>query len=115
LATVRGCDDDDDVRAVLVSVLSRRAYTVLSGTSGAQALEVARRHGAPIDLLVTDVAMPEMDGIELAAELRKKNPTAAVLYISGYTENADLLSAPLGPSTHCLAKPFIPGGLTPLV
>jgi signal transduction histidine kinase/CheY-like chemotaxis protein len=115
LETVLVCDDDEDVRALLVSVLSLRAYTVLSATSGAQALDVTRRHGAPVDLLVTDVAMPEMGGMELAAALRKTNPALSVLYISGYTDNADLLSAPLGPNTHYLAKPFLPGDLTRLV
>ena len=56
--------------------------------------------------------MPEMGGIELATELRKRYPGMRVLYVSGYTENADLLSAPLGPDTHFLPKPFLPGDLT---
>jgi CheY-like chemotaxis protein len=74
-----------------------------------------RKHEGKLHLLVTDVAMPGMGGVELAAELRKTHPSLAVLYVSGYTENATLLSAPLGPHTYFLAKPFLPGDLTRLV
>jgi PAS domain S-box-containing protein len=113
--TVLVCDDDDGVRQLLARVLSLRAYSVLSARSGKEALELARRNEGDIHLLVTDVAMPEMGGIELAAALRKTQPGLPVLYISGYTEHADLLSAPLGPDTYYLAKPFLPGDLTTLV
>ncbi|HEX3596719.1 MAG TPA: ATP-binding protein [Polyangiaceae bacterium] len=113
--TVLVCDDDPDVRELLARVLGLRAYSVLAAESGKHALELAHRHAGTIHLLVTDVAMPEMGGVDLAAELRKTHPKVAVLYISGYTENAELLSAPLGPNTHYLAKPFLPGDLTRLV
>jgi two-component system cell cycle sensor histidine kinase/response regulator CckA len=113
--TVLVCDDDDDVRELLTRVLGLRAYSVLSARSAREALELVRRQEGKVHLLVTDVAMPEMGGIELAAEVRKAHPSLAVLYISGYTENAALLSAPLGPSTYFLAKPFLPGDLTSLV
>ncbi len=113
--TVLVCDDDDEVRELLVKVLGLRAYSILSARNGRHALEVARRHEGPIHLLVTDVAMPELSGIELSAALRKRHPGLRVLYISGYTENADLLSAPLGPRTYFLAKPFLPGDLTSTV
>ena len=56
--------------------------------------------------------MPQRGGIELAAELRKRDPALRVLYISGYTDNADHLSLPRGPGTHFLPKPFLPGDLT---
>ena len=113
--TVLVCDDDDDVRELLTRVLGLRAYSVLSARSAREALEIVRRQEGKVHLLVTDVAMPEMGGIELAAEVRKAHPSLAVLYISGYTENAALLSAPLGPNTYFLAKPFLPGDLTSLV
>jgi len=113
--TVLICEDEPEVRALLTRVLSLRAYAVLSAASGADALDMARRHEGPIHLLVTDVAMPQMNGIQLAGELRRLHPRAAVLYISGYTENAEKLSVPLGPNTHYLAKPFLPGDLTTLV
>ena len=106
--TVLVCDDDDDVRQLVVGILGLRAYRLLQAGNGRSALEIATSHGGPIHLLVTDVAMPEMGGIELATELRKRYPGMRVLYVSGYTENADLLSAPLGPDTHFLPKPFLP-------
>ncbi len=113
--TVLVCDDEADVRDLLARVLGLRAYSVLSAGSGQEALDIARRHDGPIHLLVTDVAMPGMDGTKLADELRKIHRHAAVLYISGYTENAEKLSVPLGPNTYYLAKPFVPGDLTSLV
>src|SRR5262249_23565805 len=103
--TVLVCDDDDDVRRLRVGILRLAAFRLLSASNGRHALEVAGAHQGPIDLLVTDVAMPEMGGIELAAELRKRFPALRVLYMSGYTENADLLSTPLGPDTQFLGKP----------
>jgi two-component system cell cycle sensor histidine kinase/response regulator CckA len=110
--TVLVCDDDEDVRELLVAVLGLRAYSILKANNGKHALEVARQHQGRIHLLVTDVAMPGLGGIELAAELRKRDPTLKVLYISGYTDDADRLSAPRGPGTHFLPKPFLPGDLT---
>jgi PAS domain S-box-containing protein len=115
LSTVLVCDDEPELRVLLTSVLGLRAYSVLSAGSPVEALAIARSHRAHIDLLVTDVAMPGMDGIELAGEFRRIHPEAAVLYISGYTENAERLSVPLDPNTHYLAKPFLPNELTSLV
>ena len=110
--TVLVCDDDGDVRKLLVDVLSLRAYHILQARNGKHALEVAAAHGGPIHLLVTDLVMPDVGGIALATELRRKHPALRVLYVSGYTDEADLLSEPLGPDTQFLAKPFLPGDLT---
>jgi two-component system cell cycle sensor histidine kinase/response regulator CckA len=110
--TVLVCDDDDDVREMLVGILRLRGYPILTARNGRHALEVARAHQGPIHLLLTDLAMPEIGGIELGAELRKRDRGLKVLYISGYTEDADLLSMPLGADTHFLPKPFLPGDLT---
>jgi two-component system cell cycle sensor histidine kinase/response regulator CckA len=108
--TVLICDDDDDVRELLAGVLGLRAYSLLKAQNGRHALDIAGEHEGPIHLLVTDVAMPELGGIELAAELRKRDPALKVLYISGYTEDADAL--PLGTGSYFLPKPFLPGDLT---
>jgi two-component system cell cycle sensor histidine kinase/response regulator CckA len=110
--TVLVCDDDEDVRELLVAVLGLRAYSILKANNGKHALEVVRQHQGRLHLLVTDMAMPELGGIELAAELRKRDPALKVLYISGYTDDADRLSTPRGPGTHFLPKPFLPGELT---
>jgi two-component system cell cycle sensor histidine kinase/response regulator CckA len=110
--TVLVCDDDDDVRDLLVGILRLRAYTILTARNGRQALDVARAHPGPIHLLLTDLAMPELGGIELGAELRRLHPGLKVLYISGYSDDPDLVSAPLGVNTYFLPKPFLPGDLT---
>jgi PAS domain S-box-containing protein len=112
IRTVLVCDDDEDVRRLLVDVLRLRAHAVLHASSGARALEVAACHDGPIDLLITDLVMPGMGGIELATELRQRRPALRVLYVSGYTEDTATLSEPLGPHTRFLAKPFLPGDLT---
>ena len=108
-------DDNDDVRNLLVGILTLRAYTILSARNGRHALDVAAQHAGPIHLLVTDVAMPEMGGIELAAALRELRPALKVLFTSGHTEHPELLSRPLDADTQFLPKPFMPGDLTQAV
>ena len=105
------CDDDDDVRQLLIDVLRIRAYRVLEACNGEQALEVAQKHDGSIDLLITDLVMPKLSGTELAAELRKRQANLKVLYVSGYTEDETVLSGSLEPGAHFLAKPFLPGEL----
>jgi len=110
--TVLVVDDNDDVRALLVGILRLRAYEILTARNGRHALAVAADHPGPIHLLLTDVAMPELGGIELAQALRETRPALKVLFTSGHTEHAEVLSSPLGPDTHFLPKPFMPGDLT---
>ena len=110
--TVLICDDDDDVRKLLVDVLAFRGYQTLQATSGRHALGVAREHDGPIHLLVTDVIMPELGGLELAESLRQRYPDLKVLFVSGYTDNSAQFSGSLGPNTLFLPKPFLPGELT---
>jgi two-component system, cell cycle sensor histidine kinase and response regulator CckA len=112
LETVLICDDDEDVRRLLMDILGLRAYSLLEARNGRHALELAHAHEGRIDLLITDLVMPGLGGIDLAAALRARDPSLRVLYVSGYTEKADLLAAPLDPRTQFLAKPFLPGDLT---
>ena len=109
--TVLVCDDDDGVRTLLVDLLRIRAYQVLEASSGRQALEIARTSGARIDLLITDLVMPEMGGAELAEQLRADHPSLRILYVSGYTDNESLLSGALKEGELFLSKPFLPGEL----
>jgi len=108
-------DDNDDVRNLLVGILTLRAYTILTARNGRHALNVAAQHPGPIHLLVTDVAMPEMGGIELAAVLRELRPDLKVLFTSGHTEHPELLSRPFDADTQFLPKPFLPADLTQAV
>lgn len=108
-------DDNDDVRNLLVGILTLRAYTILTARNGRHALSVAAQHPGPIHLLITDVAMPEMGGIELAAVLREMRPDLKVLFTSGHTEHPELLSRPFDADTQFLPKPFLPADLTQAV
>jgi PAS domain S-box-containing protein len=110
--TVLVCDDDDDVRKLLSGILRLRGYTILEARSGKHALSVAAEHRRPIHLLITDLVMPELGGLDLASAMRTRNPALRVLFVSGYTDQADLLADTLRPHARFLAKPFAPGELT---
>jgi CheY-like chemotaxis protein len=109
--TILFCEDEDLVRRLGCRILESAGYVVLDAVDGRQALEVARQHEGPIDLLVTDLIMPEMNGRDLAKALKAQRPDLQVLFISGYA--SDLL----GPPHKCeeaiefLAKPFRPPDL----
>ncbi|HET9957018.1 MAG TPA: ATP-binding protein [Polyangiaceae bacterium] len=113
--TVMVCDDDDGVRQLLAQVLLLRGYQILQARDGQHALEVARQHRSRIHLLVTDLIMPGLSGIQLAERMRALDPELRVLFISGYTEDHRELSDLLGQTTHFLPKPFLPGELTSAV
>jgi len=98
-------EDEDAVRAFGARALTSRGFTVLEATSGLDALDVVEEHGAKIDLIVSDVVMPEMDGPAMFAELRKRGVTAKVIFVSGYAEEAFAKNLPEG-EFGFLPKPF---------
>jgi two-component system cell cycle sensor histidine kinase/response regulator CckA len=95
-------DDEPLVRRMVALVLEQDGISVLTAGSGADAIELSRSHHGEIDLLVSDVRMPQMDGCTLANQLQAENPDLPVLLISGYCENdaAERSRFPL------LPKPF---------
>jgi len=101
-------EDDDQVRAVVRRVLTRGGYRVLEARSGTEALAVAERHAERIDLLITDVVMPELGGPELGAALRSRRPELRLLYMSGYTDDAMLRHGVLEGDVSFLQKPVTP-------
>jgi CheY-like chemotaxis protein len=109
--TVLLAEDEPGLRKLSERVLSEAGYRVLVAADGAAALGVSRAHAGPIDLLITDVVMPGLGGVDLAAALRKERPSIRVLLVSGYprstTSPADAALAQL----PFLAKPFLPGEL----
>jgi DNA-binding NtrC family response regulator len=109
------CDDDDGVRNLLVSVIGLRGYEILQARNGRDALDAAKEHGGVIHLLITDLVMPELSGVELAKVLRRVQPRLAVLFVSGYTDDLGLLATPFEGTTHFLPKPFLPADLTQIV
>jgi len=99
-------EDDDQVRSVLRRYLTSWGYTLLEAPNGRVALEVARAHAGEIDLLLTDLVMPEMDGRSLSQQLLADHPNTRVVLMSGYTEHAALAGARRGPDEHFVQKPF---------
>ena len=80
-------EDEEDVRTILARTLRVGGYEVLESGSGAEALALCERRGAELDLVVTDVVMPEMNGRELAERLAERNPDLRMLFVSGYTDD----------------------------
>ncbi len=106
--TVLVVEDDDQVRSLVRRVLLGAGYSVLEATDGNEALRVAREYRRTIDLLLTDVVMPELTGLELAHRLAEFRPEMRVLLVSGYTEAAIMSPGFLDPETPFLQKPFTP-------
>ena len=97
-------EDEAAVRKAVVRLLSDRGYATLQAAGPASALEVARSWSGPIDLLLTDVVMPEMSGDELARELRRGRPHLLVVYMTGYSGELDV--AALRVDGPVVQKPF---------
>ncbi|HEX9054977.1 MAG TPA: CHASE3 domain-containing protein [Gemmatimonadales bacterium] len=106
--TVLVVEDDPGIRALVGQVLEMAGYTVIEAGTPAEALEAAERHDRPIHLLLTDVVMPELTGRQLAGRLAGQRPGLAVLYMSGYTDDAIVHHGRLDPDTAFLQKPFTP-------
>ncbi len=106
--TVLLVEDEQSVRQLVGEALRRNGYTVLEASNGAEAIRVCEGHQGPIQLLVTDVVMPEMGGRALAQRLASLRPEMKVLYMSGYTNNAIVHHGVLDPGTAFLQKPFRP-------
>ncbi len=101
-------EDEDSVRAVAKETLERRGYRVLAAPDGPSALALARAYHGTIDLLLTDVVMPGMNGRELAELLLAERPGTRVLFASGYTDDAVLLHGVRTDELSFIQKPFTP-------
>ena len=106
--TILLVEDEDALREVLVRVLKAKGYNVLSSSHARDAFDLIRLHGGPINLLITDVILPEIRGPQLAEQLSKIYPDMRILYMSGFTDNALMHSGSLPQSTLFLQKPFTP-------
>ncbi len=106
-ATILVAEDDLDLRALCASVLGAGGYRVLTAANGEDALQVAERDGGAIALLLTDVIMPRMGGVELGRRLRQIRPDVLVLYMSGYIGNSEMPTGDL----DLIQKPFRPADL----
>jgi signal transduction histidine kinase/ActR/RegA family two-component response regulator len=105
--TILVVEDEAEVRSLIVEALAGFGYQMLEAESGPLALDVWRAHGAPIDLLVTDMVMPDgMNGLELASELTGLNPGLRIIYISGYLADVSQEELLRSEGATYLAKPF---------
>lgn len=109
--TILLVEDDEEVRKVALRILRRNGYHMLEAANGADALRVCEAAGSGVDLVVTDIVMPEMGGSELAERIREKQPDARILFTSGFTEDAAVRQSFLQPGEAFIEKPFTPATL----
>ena len=110
LETILVVEDEDAVRRLVRSTLERRGYRVLVASSGPEALRIASVEPS-IDMLVTDLVMPQMSGLEVAKRVREDRPEIRVLFMSGYTDRSLQKTGALPESTEFMQKPFTPAVL----
>jgi len=109
--TILLVEDEEEVRKLAAQVLMKQGYKVLEAPHGNDALLVCKQHEGPIQLVVTDVVMPGMNGCELAENLLSLYPEMKALYMSGYTDNTIAHHGILEPGLHYIQKPFSVEGL----
>jgi PAS domain S-box-containing protein len=104
-------EDNEDLRELIVDILSLEAYETEAALTASDALTALRDNPHRADLLITDVVMPDMNGVELARQARLTRPSLRVLFISGYAWNELIDRRHLSPDEHFLRKPFTPNQL----
>jgi hypothetical protein len=104
--TILVVDDEDALREVTRRILTRSGYTVLTASSGVQAIEIASSYEAPIDLLLTDVIMPTMQGPTVASRVRELRADIRVLFMSGHAHPVLEAESVLGTDFLLVEKPF---------
>ena len=104
--TILVVEDENTVRLVTVSNLKKAGYDVLEARDGDDACRIAAEHGGPIDLVVTDVVMPRMNGPKMVKEVRKGRPNVKVLYMSGHADDALVHHGVIEEGLAFLEKPF---------
>ena len=105
--TILLVDDEEGVRKLVSAVLQSGGYTVIEAANGLAALSVYEKNSHKIDLVLTDVVMPQMNGFELGLRIAEKNPDLRILYVSGYRDSP-INSPPGEPPKAFLNKPFTP-------
>jgi len=107
-ATVLIVDDNSDLRILLQRALERHGFSVLAAANGEKALRLSEQHEGAIEILVSDILLPGLNGIELSKRIRAAHPETKVLFITGSGDQIPELSE-LG--TNILEKPFLPSEL----
>jgi CheY-like chemotaxis protein len=104
--TILVVEDERSLRDLICEDLEELGYTVHAAASPAEALGLAATHGHRLDLVLTDVILPQMNGRELVARLSSDHPTIAAVYVSGYTADVIARHGVLEPGVHFVQKPF---------
>ena len=103
-ATILLAEDEPPLLELLRKILHSAGYQVLIASNGEKALEIADQHKRNIDLLLSDVVMPEMSGVELAKALKSKGPEIRIILTSAYPQGTLIMDS----DWHFIAKPFFP-------
>jgi PAS domain S-box-containing protein len=106
--TILLVEDEEAVRKLVRRTLEQQGYQMVVAASGTEALELAQNHPGRIQLVITDVVMPQMGGQQLAERLKALRPNIQVLYVSGYTESVVVRTGSLAKGDTFLQKPFTP-------
>jgi CheY-like chemotaxis protein len=109
--TILLVEDEHQVRNLTRAMLGRQGYRILDAGSAVEALTLARDTAVPIDLLLTDIVMPQMNGLELAKEIMAARPGIKVLFMSGYTDSAVVKQGILTAEMPFIKKPFTSASL----
>ncbi len=109
--TILVVDDIDSNRSLVREILRINDYLVLEARNFEEAKRVSEQHGGTIELLITDLVMPEGNGMEVAKHLRPQRPEMKVLYISGYNADVNVQLEVWDETADFLAKPFSPNSL----
>ena len=104
--TILLVEDEDGLRSLNARGLRSRGYSVIEAANGVEAMEVMAENDGAVDLVVSDVVMPEMDGPTMLKEMRAKNPNVKIIFVSGYAEDAFEKSLPENQQFAFLPKPF---------
>jgi PAS domain S-box-containing protein len=110
--TILLVEDDEMVRTLVRETLQREGYHILDAAGPLEARRISEQHNGVIQLMVTDVVMPKVNGRELAEQIGKRRPDMRVLYMSGYTDNAIMNSGVLQKEVAFIQKPFTPAAMT---
>ncbi len=113
--TILLVEDSDVVREVITRMLESGGFTVLPASGAENALSISRRKDVAIDLLLTDIVMPEVSGVELAASLERERPDIRILFMTGYAEEVVVNEGIPGKGGECIGKPFTQEQITKMV
>jgi CheY-like chemotaxis protein len=110
-ATILLAEDNDNLRDLLHRVLEGDGFSVLPAADGAEALRLCQQHNGTIDLMVTDIVMPGLNGLQLSEQLRAAHPEMKFLYITGFADEFPELRGLIRYGAIILEKPFLPSEL----